>query len=449
MKKHVPVTVAGIAALACVGWLAARHAEHVMLEKSINSFRQTLGPDASLTYKKAWPGLLGRSVKFTALVFRQGQESITADDAEISKVSTTGDDARRIGHLIFHKFQMTDTSGNLRMDDLALDGVTLPTNGDDKHGTPPQGLEIKHVDASKLRGFISSLQSDISASRLTVDDYGNDEASHLDARDVRLATNVAPQRQISARSVLVDGVDLAGLYNNLTYNMPYTPRNGVRDIQVDGLAIDGTGPLMHVAKVSSHATHSEASEQEVSSVQGLELWPSVPNLSLLPTLGYDHFRGSLVLNLTHDYKAEKLHIDTFSLDAPDMGRLTLDGDFSEANTLALLSAGAADMQVMSMNLSYKDHGLVQKVLANSARARGVTPQEFTTSLQTDLVPQGSDPNAPVPQFISYLAHPGSGPLTITLRPQQPVPLMAIAASLSMLPSAPQIAQQLGLTVHAP
>lgn len=449
MKKHVPVTVAGVAALACVGWLAARHAEHVMLEKSIDSFRQTLGPEASLTYKKAWPGLLGRSVKFTALVFRQGQQTITADDAEISKVSATGDETRRIGHLVFRKFQYTDTSGNLRLDNLALDDVTLPGNGDDKHGTPPQALEIKHVEARNLHGFIASLQSDITASGLTLDDYGMGEASHLDARDLRLATSVAPQRQIAAKSLLIDGVDLAGLYNNVTYNAPYKPLDGIREMQVEALSIDSTSPLLRIAKLSSHATHSEASEQEVSSLQGLELWPAVPSLSLLPALGYDHFRGSLVFNVTHDYKAGKLHVDTVSLEAPDMGRLTLDGDFSETSTLAMLSAGAADMQVLSLNLSYKDRGLVPKLLENMARTKGMTVQDFTASLQGSLAPQGSAPTAPMPQFASYLAHPGAGPLTVTLRPQQPVPVMAIAASLSMLPSAPQIAQQIGLTVRAP
>lgn len=449
VKKHVLVTVAGIAGLACVGWLAARHAEHVMLDKSIDSFRQAIGPDASFTYKKAWPGLLGRSVKFTQLVFRQGPETITADEAEISKLGTAEDEAKRIGHLSFRNFQLADPAGSLHLDDLSLEGVTLPAGGDDKHGTPAQGLEIKHAEASRLHGFISGLQSDLSATGLKVDDYGSSEASRLEAKDVLLSTDVAPQRHITAHSIMLDGVDLAGLYSSLATGGSYEPHNGTRDIQVDGLGVDGTGPLLRVAKLSSHSTRSDASEQEVSSLQGLELWPDVPNLSILPALGYDRFRGSLVLNDTHDYKAGKLHVATFSLDAPGMGRLTLDGDFSQTSTAALLSAGAADMQVMAMNMSYKDHGLLPKVLAASAKARGVTAQELTTSLQTQLAPQGSAPDAPLPQIARYLAHPGGGPLTITLHPPQPLPMMAIAASISMLISAPQVAQQIGLTVHAP
>lgn len=449
VKKHVPVTVAGIATLACVGWLAARHAEHVMLDKSIDNFRQTLGPDASFTYKKAWPGLLGRSVKFTGLVFRQGPETITADDAEISKPSTSGDDARLIGHLSFRNFQLADPAGSLHLDDLTMEGVTLPASADDKHGTPAQGLEIRHAEASTLHGFISSLQSDLSATRLKVEDYGSDEASRLEAHDVRLSTDVAPQRHITAHALVLDGIDLAGLYSSLTTNTPYTPRNGTRDIQVDALGVDGTGPLLRVARLSSHATRSDTSEQEVSSLQGLELWPEVPNLSILPALGYDHFRGALVLNDTHDYKAQKLHVETFSLEAPGMGRLTLDGDFSQTSTTALLSAGAADMQVMTLNLSYTDQGLLPKVLQASAKARGVSPQELVTSLQTQFAPQGSKPADALPQLASYLAHPDSGALKITLHPPQPLPMMAIAASLSMLASAPQMAQQIGLTVHAP
>ena len=97
MKKNVLVTVGGLAALACLGWFGAHHAEHAMLEKSIDGFRQTLGPDSALTYKKAWPGLLGRSVKFDGLVLRKGTETQTADDAEMSKNDKRGDKNRRRG----------------------------------------------------------------------------------------------------------------------------------------------------------------------------------------------------------------------------------------------------------------------------------------------------------------------------------------------------------------
>lgn len=449
MKKKVLVTIGSVAAVACLGWLAARHAEHVMLDKSIDSFRQTLGPDASFTYQKAWPGLLGRSVKFTGLVFRQGPETITADDAEISKIAAAGEDARRIGRLTFRNFQLADPAGSLHLDTLALDDVTMPTKADEQHGTPAQALEIRHAEAGKLHGFVSSLQSDLSARSLIVDDYGPNEASRLEAHEAGLSTDVAPQRHIKAASIILDGLDLAGLYASLSSGTPYTQHNGTRDIQIEKLSIDGTTPLLRVGALHSHATRTDADEKEVSSLQGLELWPDVPNLSMLPALGYDRFRGSLVLNDTHDFKASKLHVEEFSLDAPGMGRLHLDGDFSQTSTTTLLSAGAADMQVQSLNITYTDHGLVPRALGAAAKARGVKPEELNAALQAQLAPQGSDPKAVMPQIATYLRQPGKGPLTITIRPPQPLPVMAIAAAMSMLTTTPQMAQQIGLSIKAP
>lgn len=449
MKKKVVVTVGGVAAVACLGWLAARHAEHVMLDKSIDSFRQSLGPDTSFTYQKAWPGLLGRSVKFSGLVFRQGPETITADEAEISKLAASGEEPHRIGHLTFRNFQLADPAGSLHLDALRMDDVTLPSKADEPQGSPAQALEIRHAEADKLHGFVSSLQSDLSAQSLIIDDYGASNASRLEAHDAKLSTDVAPQRHITAASLILDGLDLAGLYASLSAGTPYTAHNGTRDIQVEKLSVEGTGPLLRLAALHSHATRTDTAEKEVSSVQNLELWPEVPNLSMLTALGYDRFRGSIVLNDTHDFKAGKLHVDEFSLDAPGMGRLNLDGDFSQTSTTALLSAGAGDMQVMALNITYTDHGLVEKALDAAAKARGVKPEELTAALQSQFAPPSPTASVPLTQVATYLRHPGKGPLTITLRPPQPLPMMAVAAAISMLSTSPQVAQQVGLTIKAP
>lgn len=118
--------------------------------------------------------------------------------------------------------------------------------------------------------------------------------------------------------------------------------------------------------------------------------------------------------------------------------------------LAMLSASAADVQVLNLNLSYTDHGLVPKVLEYLAKTHNMTVQDYMATLQTGLtIPQDNTPSASIQQFTSYLAHPDRGPLTISLHPQQPMPIMALVASMTMLPATPQIAQQIGLTVHAP
>lgn len=449
MKKNVLVTVGGLAALACLGWFGAHHAEHAMLDKSIESFRQTLGPDSALTYKKAWPGLLGRSVKFDGLVLRQGPETITADEAEISKPGTAGDNTHRIGTLSFRNFQLADPSGSLHLESLNLEGVTLPAKGDEQPGVSVQGLEIHHAKASKLHGFISSLQSDIAATSVQVEDYGGNNPSRLEAQDVVLSTDVAPQRRIKAASVLIDGLDMAGLYSSLSAGQPYAPRNGTRDIQVQQMSIEGTTPLLRIAALRSHATRTDEMEKEVSSLEGLELWPDVPNLSILPALGYDRFRGALLLNDVHDFKANTLRIEEFRLDGKDMGRLDLSGEFGQTDTSTLLSAGAADMPIRNMTITYKDTGLVGRVITAAAQARGVKPVDLTNQLQAQFAPQGPAPSPVLAEFANYLPRASKGPLTITLKPAQPVPVMGLIAGLSMLGSNPQIATQLGLSFKGP
>lgn len=443
MKKNVLVMISGIAILGGIGWLGARHAEHLMLDKSIERFRQTLGPDASFTYKKATPGVLGRSVKFTSLVFRQGPETITADEAEVSKPVTKGSESPLIEHLTFRNFQMADTAGSLHLAKLAMEGVTLPVK-EDVH-TPAHTLSIQHAEATKLHGFIDSLQSDIAADTVTVDDFGESMASHLEATKLQFSADAPPARHVSADHVGIDGLDLAGLYNSLTTGTAYTGRNGTRDIQIDHLAIDGDSPLLRAVKILSHSSRSEAAEQEVSSVQDAELWPSLPNMSWLPALGYDHLRASVVLNDTHDLKTDKLHIEELSVDAAQMGRLHLDGDFAQAGSHTVVAANA-DMQVLHMHMNYMDHGLVPKILDQAAKARNMNLQDMLSGWQ-EQTKQGNNPI--LTQALAYALHPEKGPLDIYIQPQRPLPLMTVLASLGAVGVAPQIAQQVGLSLHTP
>lgn len=124
---------------------------------------------------------------------------------------------------------------------------------------------------------------------------------------------------------------LADLYTSLTTGAPYTAHpSSTRDITIDRLSMDGTTPLMRAKRVLSHATHTDATEQEVSSIQELELRPDVPNMGWLPSLGYDHFVGNVVLNDTYTPKTGTLHVETFSIDSANMGRLHINGEFTQA-----------------------------------------------------------------------------------------------------------------------
>lgn len=448
LKKHTLFTVSGIAVMGCIAWLGARHAERVMLDKNIDTLRQTLGPDTSLTYASANPGLLGRSVVFTGLVYRQGAETITAEQAELSRPDTRNDDTPNINHLSFHNIQLTDPAGSLQVEQLSVDGLVLPTRGDDP--TAPTPLpSIGHAHASKLHGFISSLQSDITAESVVVDDFGDNVSSRLLAKAVRLGTDVAPPRRFTAASISIDGVDLAGLCRSLATGTPLTTRPGVRDVEITDVAIDGPAPLLRVGRILSHANLNDTNEQEVSSAQNVELWPEVPNLGWLPLLGYDRFRASVVLNDSHDLKTGVMHVEELSVDAPEMGRLHLHGDFLQQAAGSVLANAGPDMRVVSMTINYLDRGLAPRALKAVATAHDISPQDLLTAMRTQAQGGPGHTPSPVDKIVTFLSHPGDKPLNLTIHPAQPMPILGIVAALSTLGTAPQISQQIGLSVNTP
>ncbi|MFT9067987.1 hypothetical protein [Acetobacter syzygii] len=445
MKKNILVTASGIAILGGIAWFGAHHAERVMLDKGIERFKQALGPDVSFTYTRARPGLLGRSVRFNGLVFRQGPETITADEAELTKPDTQDSDVTRIHHLTFRNFQLADPAGSLHLKTVEMDNLALPTKAEDPATPGVQTLSIEHAQATGLHGFVSSLQSDLSAETASMDNFGAHETSHLQASKVQLSTDVAPPRHVKADSVVVDGVALADLYKTLSTGAPYTAQPATRDITIDQLSIDGTTPLMHARRILSHANRTDATEQEVSSIQGLELWPDVPNLGWLPSLGYDRFVGNVVLNDTHTLKTGALHVETFSIDSANMGRLHINGEFGQAASASMLNGSNAEMQVISMTMNYLDHGLVPKALNAIATARGLPPQDFLAYVQSQ---SATAQNPAFASFFHWLANPGKQTLSIGVKPTQPMPLMMVAATLGNLASMPELAQKIGLTVQA-
>ncbi|MFT8656180.1 MAG: hypothetical protein ABF888_06260 [Acetobacter papayae] len=450
MKKHLLLMAGGAAILGSVGWFATRHAEHVMLETSIDHFRQALGPDATFTFASARPGILGRSVNFTNLTLRQGPETITADRAELERPGQSGDDITQIGRLSFHGFQLTDPAISLQMDQLDIENLTLPVRADTPDDTG-QSLGIGHAHAVRLRAFISPVQTDLAASDATLDNFGEGLASRLETRDLAVNTDSPPdmgpgggQRHLHAQAVSVDGMDLSGFYTSLSTGAPYLPRPGAHDITITNLDLSTTAPLVKAARILAHTNRTDSTEQDVVSIRGLELWPDAPNLGWLPTLGYSHFAGGLVLNETRNLQTNTLHVEELALDAPDMGRLHLNGTFAHSSSAPLLSAPRPDMPVIALDLSYLDHGMVPRALQAIAQARGMSPAMLLDSLATQ------QPGTPEGRAIAaFLANPGKQPLHVVLQPPQPQPLVAVLAGLATLGSIPQINQQLGLHISKP
>lgn len=151
-----------------------------------------------------------------------------------------------------------------------------------------------------------------------------------------------------------------------------------------------------------------------------------------------------MLNETRNLQTNTLHVEELALDAPDMGRLHLNGTFAHSSSAPLLSAPRPDMPVIALDLSYLDHGMVPRALQAIAQARGMSPAMLLDSLATQ------QPGTPEGRAIAaFLANPGKQPLHVVLQPPQPQPLVAVLAGLATLGSIPQINQQLGLHISKP
>ncbi len=155
--------------------------------------------------------------------------------------------------------------------------------------------------------------------------------------------------------------------------------------------------------------------------------------------------GNVVLNDTHTLKTGALHVETFSIDSANMGRLHINGEFGQAASASMLNGSNAEMQVISMTMNYLDHGLVPKALNAIATARGLPPQDFLAYVQSQ---SATAQNPAFASFFHWLANPGKQTLSIGVKPTQPMPLMMVAATLGNLASMPELAQKIGLTVQA-
>ena len=103
---------------------------------------------------------------------------------------------------------------------------------------------------------------------------------------------------------------------------------------------------------------------------------------------------------------------------------------------------------MHLDFSWRDAGLVPRLLNNAAVNQGMDPDAYVTLLRRTWSPAGSPPDSIGSQLAGYIANPAAGPLTAMLAPEKPIPFMALAA-LSDVVTHPHLAESLGLTVQAP
>ncbi len=441
MKKHFLVTLASILVVGCAIWVGTRRAEYVILDKHIDILRQSLGQDVFLTYDSARPGLLGRSTVFTNVVFRRKNDTITAEQAELSRPDSDSK-ISGITHLSFHNVQITGTDGNILAQLLTIDDLILQPRGQ-KQARSAHLPSIAHAHAYGIHGFIKALQAKVAADSITLDHFDGKITDKLLIKNILLSVDTGSWRRFTINSIHANGFNIAKLYWSLyhgvpLYNgIPVTSYPGQRDVEMHHIEIDGEAinnsekaslsitPLLRISNLSSHINLTKASEQETSSIQGIEIWPTTPWFHWLAPLKYDHIRASLVFSDIYNFNTRHLHIKELNVTAPTMGQIHLRGDLSSPLLPSTISDSIKsfidspispviscispdvhlifpDMHIASATVTYFDYGLVTRALKVLATKSNTTPYHLLTTLFFPNMLQTSLPITP--KFITPEKH---------------------------------------------
>ncbi|MBR2125084.1 MAG: hypothetical protein IJ934_08065 [Acetobacter sp.] len=419
MRKHFLVTLTSILLVCCMIWLGTRRAEHIMLDRHIDILRQSLGQGVFLTYDSARSGLLGRSTVFTNVIFRRKNDTITVQQAELSRPDSNN--MSGINHLSFHNVQITGVDGNLKAELLTIDDLVLLPHGQ-KQARTIRLPSIAHAHAYGVRGFIKALHAQIAADSVTLDHFNGTITDQLLIKNILLSVNTGTWRRFTIKTTHASGFNIAKLYWSLYHGIPLyngvptTAQPGQRDIEMHQIEIDGettnqsgttptpsTTPLLRISNLSSHITLTKALEQETSNIQGIEIWPITPGFHWIAPLKYDHLHASIAFNNAYNLQTKLLHVKDLNITVPTIGRMRFHGDFThspihfsmssplEFSTYSpispILSRISPDVQiafpdiyVVSMAFTYFDYGFITRALKAMATESHTTPHHLLETL---------------------------------------------------------------------
>ncbi|MBO7072022.1 MAG: hypothetical protein J6V89_00615 [Acetobacter sp.] len=440
MKKHFLVTLTSVLIVGCAIWVGTRRAEYVMLDRHIDILRQSLGQGVFLTYDSARPGLLGRSTIFTNVVFRRKNDTITAQQAELSRPDS---DKKISGiiHLSFHNVQITGIDGNLHAQLLTIDNLVLQPHGQtlgqklgQKQVLSTHLPSIAQAHAYGIHGFIKALHAKITADSITLDHFNGTITNKLLIKNILLSVDTGSWRRFTVNSIHANGFNIAKLYWSLYHGLPLY--NGVpaisypgqRDVEMHHIEIDGEVtnsskktlssiiPLLRISHLSSHITLTKTAEQETSNIQRIEIWPATPWFHWLDPLKYDHIRASLVFSDIYNLKTKHIHIKELNVTAPTIGRIYINGDITPPPSASSISTPIEsfidspispiiscvspnvhivfpDMYIVSTAITYMDYGLITRALKVLATKSNTTPYHLLATL---FVPNISQATLPIP-----------------------------------------------------
>lgn len=157
----------------------------------------------------------------------------------------------------------------------------------------------------------------------------------------------------------------------------------------------------------------------------------VPDLDGFSELGITRLLGDVALDYELDPATQVLSLNELSLDFEGLGAVQLAVDAGGISPEAFLNPQAAALSTTlnSLSLTYTDDSLVQRIMTAGAAEEGKSEDEFLTDRLSDIeasqagAGEASSVLSPLTAFLQDYQSPG--PLSLTLSPAAPIPLLSI------------------------
>ncbi|QBL94482.1 hypothetical protein KSAC_22830 [Komagataeibacter saccharivorans] len=448
VKKLYPAIPLLVLVLLVGGWGVHHFAQH-RLEAGIADFRASLGPDATFSYATARPRTLARGAHFTAVTYHNPTLTLTAADVRLGGLTGNNVQGEKIGSLVLRDVKVMTADSTISLDQVALDSLVLPnTVRATANVARPLGFDSLVLDRgtfTNLHLAVPGSQTDITVGRMVVGQYGLGRSSSLDLDRLATQINLTPTRRISIDHIKLDGPDFAGEVASLIQSGHLIHESHPQTMDLKKVEIDSTHPMLQIDHVTTSRFSTETEDKMDTTLGNLTVWSTgTDNPSILNAFGYDHFTGNIHASSTSDRSAGRLHLEPLTIDAPDMGKLSMVAELDQIpfDDMAIIPETA---RVVSAALTWDDRSLAGHVVAGLAKSRGVDVDSYRQNLLTVL---NTSDDASMRAMGRFLQSPLDHPLQIALRPMKPVNLMMLGVALSMAGD-PSVAAPLGLTISTP
>ncbi|MCH4090929.1 3-demethylubiquinone-9 3-methyltransferase [Acetobacter sp.] len=457
-RTIITLSALAVIGLGSAGWIwVHREANHELIE-ALEDAKTHLPPGVEFTWSKAVALPTSHGARLTDVVLKDPTGTISAATIELigavvgSPTESKGapdHSSLHFDHVIAYTLQVTGTGGSMQAKRLSLDGIMLPPPTEDQVSS----LMMDHGEATQaVLASTDGLES-ARADHIILDQYGTGRVSRLTFEKLQLHYGDHPVRDASIGQLVSDGSDLAGLLQSYLKGDGLLFHDGNQSIIAQDFLlkgeVDGPGSaedrLAGFEKAHLHIDTDGQKSRVTESLTHFRLWPTGPRTMGIKTLGYEKFDAAIVLNAIVDRGADVAHVTEFDVNAPEFGHLNIAGDFTQ---LVAQQGTLPQPQLLHLDFSWRDAGLVPRILNNAAVNQGMDPDAYITLLRRTWSPAGTPSDSMGAQLAGYIANPAAGPLTVMLAPEKPVPLLALA----VIPEAVthrQLAESLGMSVQGP